>query len=322
MEKQNTAVSPPMSASDFPDSATGPIAIRMTNDYLFRALLQRSNKALKGLIGSLLRMNPEQIQSAVITNPIELGESIDEKTFILDVKVILNKNVIINLEMQVLNEYNWPERSLSYLCRAFSNLNSGEDYSKVKPVVQIGLLDFTLFPKYPEFYATYQFLNTKNHTVYSDKLRLSVLDLTRMELATEEDRLHHTDKWAALFKATAWEEIRMYTQTDEYIQEAASTIYQLTQEERIRQQCEARDDYYRRQRSVQHYIEEQAEQISEQNSFIASLEATVRQNNSIIQEKEAALRESNSIILEKEAALKERDSIIARLQAEVESLKR
>ncbi|MCM1190703.1 MAG: hypothetical protein NC541_15620, partial [bacterium] len=79
-------------------------------------------------------------------------------------------------------------------------------------------------------------------------------------------------------------------------------------EERIRQQCEARDDYYRRQRSVQHYIDEQAEQISEQNSFIASLEATVRQNNSIIQEKEAALEE--------------RDSVIAKLQAEIESLKR
>ncbi|MCM1027319.1 MAG: Rpn family recombination-promoting nuclease/putative transposase, partial [Roseburia sp.] len=134
----------------------------------------------------------------------------------------------------------------------------------------------------------------KNHTVYSDKLRLSVLDLTHMELATEKDRLHHTNKWAALFKATAWEEIKMYAQTNEYIQEAANTIYQLTQEERIRQQCEARDDYYRRQRSVQHYIEEQAEQISEQNSIIASLEATVRQNN----------------------------SIIAKLQAEIDSLKR
>ena len=55
----------------------------------------------------------------------------------------------------------WPERSLSYLCRAFNNLNPGEDYHKVKPVIQIGLLDFTLFPEHPEFYATYRFLNKK-----------------------------------------------------------------------------------------------------------------------------------------------------------------
>ena len=30
------------------------------------------------------------------------------------------------------------------------------------------------------------------------------------------------------------------------IQEAVATVYQLTQEEKIRQQCEAREDYYRR----------------------------------------------------------------------------
>lgn len=161
MEKHNTTIFNPLTAPDFLNSATGPIAIRMTNDYLFRALLQRNNKVLRGLICALLHLKPEQVQSAVITNPIELGSAIDEKTFILDVKVILNNNIIINLEMQVINEYNWPERSLSYLCRAFNNLNPGEDYHKVKSVVQIGLLDFSLFPKHPEFYATYQFLNIK-----------------------------------------------------------------------------------------------------------------------------------------------------------------
>ena len=149
MKKHNITISSSLSSPDFLSSATGPITIRLTNDYLFRALLQHNNKALIGLICALLHLKPEQIQSAVITNPIELGSAIDGKTFILDVKVILNNSIIINLEMQVINEYNWPERSLSYLCRAFNNLNPGEDYHKVKPVVQIGLLDFALFPEYP-----------------------------------------------------------------------------------------------------------------------------------------------------------------------------
>ena len=48
MEKHNTAVSTPMPVADSLHAATGPIAIRMTNDYLFRAMLQYSNKALKG----------------------------------------------------------------------------------------------------------------------------------------------------------------------------------------------------------------------------------------------------------------------------------
>ena len=97
----------------------------------------------------------------------------------------------------------------------------------------------------------------------------------------------------------------MHAQKDEYIEEAANTIYRLSQDEKVRLQCEAREDYYRRQRSVQHYIEEQAEQIMEKDSRIADLD----------------LRERDSLIAEKEADLKKRDSLIAKLQAELALMK-
>lgn len=127
----------------------------------------------------------------------------------LDIELILNNLTIINLEMQVINEHNWPERSLTYLCRSFDNLNAGEAYQNVKPAIQIGFLDFTLFPDHPEFFATYNFLNVKNYSLYSDKIQLSVLDLTCIHLATEEDKFYQIDYWASLFKATTWEEIKM-----------------------------------------------------------------------------------------------------------------
>ena len=218
--------------------AQGPIAIPMTNDYLFRALLQRNNNVLKGLISALLHLSPADISSVVITNPVELGKKVDAKDFILDIKVVMNDYTIINLEMQVINEHNWTDRSLSYLCRSFDHLEEGEPYTTVRPVIQIGLLNFTLFPDHPEFYATYQFLNVKNYTLYSDKLRLSVLNLTHTDLATEEDKQYQIDYWASLFKSTTWEELKMLAENNEYIRQASETVYQLTQEEAIRQQCE------------------------------------------------------------------------------------
>lgn len=260
--------------TDF-NSATGPVAIRMNNDYLFRALLQRNNNALKGLICSLLHMSPEEVLSVNITNPIVLGTAIDAKTFFLDISTLLNNNRIVNLELQVINEYNWPERSLLYLCRSFDNLNHGSDYRQVRPVVQISLLDFTLFRDHPEFYATYQVINTKNHILYSDKLRLSVVDLTKIDMATEEDKLYHIDCWASLFKATTWEEIRMLAQKDEYIRDAAGTIYQVSQEEMIRLQCEAREDYFRRQRDVECHMQELYNTTQEQQDIIQEQQAAI-----------------------------------------------
>ena len=61
------------------------------------------------------------------------------------------------------------------------------------PVVQVCFLDFTLFKEYPEFCSTYMFTNVKNHIVYSDKLKLYVVDLTCIEKATEEDKKYQID---------------------------------------------------------------------------------------------------------------------------------
>ena len=156
--QKNTTISNHISL----DNVNGPLDIRMTNDYLFRALMQRNNKVLKALICSLLHLNMKSVSSVRITNPIELGKHIDDKDFYLYIKLELDHHTVINLEMQVLNEGNWSERSLVYLCRAFDNLLKGEDYNEVKPAIHIGILDFTLFPQYPELFATYWMMNEKN----------------------------------------------------------------------------------------------------------------------------------------------------------------
>lgn len=69
----------------------------------------------------------------------------------------------------------------------------------------------------------------------------------------------------------------MLADQDNFINEAASTIYQLSQEEQVRLQCEAREDYYRRQRSVQHRLNRQKDTIESQNATIESQNATIKQ---------------------------------------------
>lgn len=221
--------------------ASGIIRYNMTNDYMFRYILQKNQKVLKGLICSLLHLKPHQIRSIEILNPINLAGDVSGKDFILDINILLNNQKRINLEMQVINYHNWPERSLSYLCRSFDQLSSGKDYQEVLPVFHIVFLDFTLFPDFPEFYATYMMQNIKNHHVYSDKFILSVIDLNQIELATEEDRDCGLAHWARIFKAQTWEELKMLAKDNEFIQEAAS-LYKANADEIIRQKCRARED--------------------------------------------------------------------------------
>ncbi len=123
-------------------NAVSKIDYTLMNDYMFRAVLQENEIVLKRLICSLLRLKPEAVLTVTIMNPIELGKGYDDKIFVLDVKVLLNDATVINIEMQVVNEGFWTNRSLSYLCGIFQNLKHGEDYSQVKPAYHIGILNF------------------------------------------------------------------------------------------------------------------------------------------------------------------------------------
>ena len=237
-------------------NASGDIPYNMTNDYMFRAVLQTNNKVLRGLICSLLHLAETEVKAVEIANPVILGEAVRDKEFRLDINVVMNNSVLINLEMQITNKLNWGNRSVMYLCRSYDRLNRGQDYREARPAIHIGFLGYTLFDKYPEFYASYKLINVKSHQKYSDNLTLYVVDLSRIDLATDEDKRYHIHEWAGLFKAVTWEEMKMIASKNEYLKEAAQTIFRMSADEEIRKRCLDREEYYQDLRNYERKIEE------------------------------------------------------------------
>ena len=281
--------------------ASGSFPYDLTNDYLFRILFQKNQEALKGLLISLLHLNPDDISSAIITNPIEIGDDIMAKEFILDINVILNGYRQVDLEMQVVNYHDWPERSLNYLCRLFNSLNKGDDYSATLPAIQIGILDFTPFPENPSFYSKNLMMDTETHHVYSSKFAIHVLDLKQINNASSEDKHWGLDNWAKLFKAATWEDVKMIAANNKYLTEAANTMHELYSDREMRRQMENREDFIRRQKRDQRMLKDQADIIAEQADEIA--------------EKDSALARQADEIAKK-------DSTIEQLLAEIAALKK
>ena len=226
-------------------SLSGELPVLMMNDYLARIILQQNEPALRFLICSVLKIDPGEIQSLVIENPIIPGDAIDEKEYILDILLTMNDSTSINLELQVVNEHNWPERSLCYLCRSFDRINRGENYLDIRTAIHIGILGFVPIPEDPSFYASYRLLNVLTHHEYSSKIQLYVLSLPMKEQAADDDILHHLDLWAAFFSARTWEELRMAAEKDPVIEKTVDEAYKLMMDEKVRRQCEAREEYYR-----------------------------------------------------------------------------
>ena len=289
------------------ETATGSIDYPFTNDYMFRAILQKDKQVLKALVSALLHLEKDSVKEVTITNPIELGAAISDKDFILDIRIDLDGEKLIDLEMQVTNQYNWPERSISYAARSFDHLNSGQDYSEVLTVHSIGFLNYTLFPEAPEFFATYELRNRKSGKLYSSKFSIHVLDLTKIDLASEEDKKYGIDRWARLFMAKTWEELRMVAKNNPDLLQASNELYTINKDDLIRQQARARADaeFWERNRNAR--IKKLEKALIEKDNSIA-------EKNSMIAEKDNTLAEKNSMIAEK-------DSEIHKLKEELAKLK-
>ncbi len=198
---------------------------------------------------------------------------------------------------------------MSYLCRSFDNLTRGSNYIDLAPAVHIGFIDFSLFGDAPEFYATYKMKNIKNHRIYTDKMWLSVVELNSIELATEEDRLHKIDQWAKLFKAKTWEELKAMATTDQYMESAVNTMYELSADRMVKEQCRRRAEY-------ELYQKYQAEENARKDALIAQQRAELANKDAVIANKDTVIANKDIVIADQQAELAELKRRLSEFQQE------
>ena len=100
----------------------------------------------------------------------------------------------------------------------------------------------------------------------------------------------------------------MLAATSSIIDDAATTLYQLSEDERIRQECEAREDYWKREQGLLDEMNETQERFAEAQKKIAEKDKKIAEKDKKIAEQEKALAE-------KDEALTEKDKEIAKLKA-------
>ena len=268
--------------------ASEPIGYTLKNNYLFIALMNDSEYALKMLVCALLGYQKSDIQKLTIRNPIQVGKAIERKGFILDVALLLNDNTYVNIELQLIDYGNWPERSVGYLCRSYDNLNRGDDYIDTKPAIHIGILDFTLFEDYPEFFASYRLLNVKNHNDTS-KFQLYVLDLNHIELATQEDLDSERDVWARLFQAKTRGDLMRIAQQCEELKPVIDKMDVLMADDAVRLQYDAEETLRNREKGIRKKIHKLEEALADKDSQLADQKTQLAAQTARIAELEAKL---------------------------------
>ncbi len=202
-------------------------------DTLFKMLFVRNQDLLWKLVAVLLRIPLESIQELVVRNPEIAPEMLGEKFCRLDINMIVNGQCI-DLEVQVANEGDYPERVMYYWAREFSSsLATGESYPTLPRTIVISIIDFSLF-NCTEYYSFFQALEVTRHTLLSDKMGFQFFELTKLPgNIDEKDSLL---LWLSLFKANTEEELEKIRAMEvPEMEEAINAYYTITASSEFRE---------------------------------------------------------------------------------------
>ena len=162
-------------------------------------------------------------------------------------------------------------------------------------------MGYTLFPDTAEFYACYELRNKRNGLPYTSNFQLNVLDLTQVELATQDDISHGLKDWADLFNAETWEELYTLTRKNDVFKEVYEIMRALNTIPQEKTLFEARRRWLEVHNSVISNLEKaQAERDAALSSLhaeqqkVAELEATKAELEARIRELTAASAGSDS----------------------------
>ena len=183
---------------------------------------------------ALLDLKEYEIKKIEITDPFTLGENNEENEGILDIKLILNQNRKINIEMQNTYQDDWTERSLFYNCRMFTDgFQKGHPYGELPPCIHVGILSFNQMIS-PNYYHKFCLIDEKTKEIYSRKFQFHMLELKKLENVKEKQKRRPLYQWAKLIAAQTWEELEQESKGNKYMERALEEMIKISQDEKER----------------------------------------------------------------------------------------
>ena len=209
------------------------ITVKLTNNYAFQKIF-KNTKIVKGFLMALLDLKEYEIKKIEITDTFTLGENDEEKEGILDIKLILNQNRKINIEMQNTYQDDWTERSLFYNCRMFTDgLKKGHPYGEIPPCIHVGILNFNQMIS-PNYYHKFSLMDEKTKEIYSRKFQFHMIELKKLKYVKEKQKKKPLYRWAKLIAAQTWEELEQESKGNKYMERALEEMIKISQDERER----------------------------------------------------------------------------------------
>ncbi|MPQ43622.1 Rpn family recombination-promoting nuclease/putative transposase [Clostridium tarantellae] len=209
--------------------------MKPTMDFVFKKIFGSENNkdSLISFLNSVIKPK-DPIRDVKIENNDIDKEYLSDKFSRLDIKATTDKGELINIEVQVSNEYNMIQRTLYYWSKIYSDqLQSTENYSKLARTVCINILNFKYLDN-DRFHNVYRMKEVITNEELTDIEEIHFLELPKSKdlgIIDSEKEVENIDsllKWVEFLKEPESQAVRIIELTDESIRKAKSELYKLS----------------------------------------------------------------------------------------------
>ena len=161
---------------------------------------------------------------------------IEDKFSRLDVKAVTSKNEIINIEIQLKNEYNMIQRSLYYWSKLYEEqLEEGDRYDKLCRTVCINILDFK-YLKNDRFHNGYRLKEIETNEELTDLQEIHFIEIPKLKrFESTEEIVDLLEGWVEFLRDPESEVIRKLEMSNKEIREAKDELYRLSRNSKERE---------------------------------------------------------------------------------------
>lgn len=212
-------------------------------DFIFKNIFgnKTSSNILISLLNAILGYKKEgkKITEITIDDSFIKKENIDDKFAILDIKATLNDGIRVNIEMQIVDQYDMKKRSLYYLSRLYSEqLKQGDEYRKLNGAIGINILNFNLLNN-DRYHNHYLFKENETNEIYTDLMQIHIIELPKFNKNPNEIK-DELESWVEFLKEPSTEVVNMLSKQVPEIIEAFEVLKVVSSNEETRRDAEIR----------------------------------------------------------------------------------
>jgi predicted transposase/invertase (TIGR01784 family) len=214
------------------------------NDYIFKRLFASAPELLTELINAV-RYDEEPVEVVEVLNPRIDPADLAGKFIVLDVLARDRHGQLFNIEMQVRRFDGWSQRGTYYLANTLAKqLDSGDNYLELKPVIGIHLLDFDLFTAPEQLQQAHWCFEMRDRwqpaTRLGAELQLNIIELAKADRLQASTQAPNLAAWVAFFEH--WkEESTMSQLAYPPVQQALNKLKDLSADSETQQRASVRE---------------------------------------------------------------------------------